>query len=52
MSAFDNRVKDDLEMEIRIFLEENTITDLLEIVKYCIEDKEADMLSKLKGENK
>lgn len=50
MSAFDNRSKDDLEMDIRNFLEENTITDLLEVVKWCVESKENDMLSELKGE--
>lgn len=52
MSVFDNHSKDDLEMEIRNFLEENTITDLLEVVKWCVESKENDMLSELKGENK
>lgn len=50
MSIFDNRSKDDLEMEIRHFLEENTISDLLDVVKWCIESKEEDMLSELKGE--
>lgn len=44
MSIFDNRSKDDLEIEIRNFLEENTITDLLDVVKWCIESKEEDML--------
>ena len=44
MSAFDNRSKDDLEMEIRNFLEENTIEDLLEVVNWCIKNKEEDML--------
>ena len=42
MSAFDNRSKDDLEMEIRNFLEENTIGDLLAVVKWCIESKVED----------
>lgn len=51
MSVFGNSSKDDLEMWIRIFLEENTITDLLDVVKWCVESKEDDMLSKLKGEN-
>lgn len=51
MSVFDNRSKDDLEMEIRNFLEENTITDLLEVVNWCIKSKEEYMLSELKGEN-
>ena len=50
MSVFDNRSKDDLEMEIRNFLEENTIEDLLDVVKCCIESKVEDMLSELKGE--
>lgn len=50
MSAFDNRSKDDLEMEIRNFLEENTIEDLLEVVNWCIKSKVEDMLSELKGE--
>ena len=44
MSIFDNRSKDDLEMEIRHFLEENTIADLLDVVKWCIKSKEEDML--------
>ena len=52
MSIFDNRAKDDLEVEIRNFLEENTISDLLAVVKWCIESKVEDMLSELKGENK
>ena len=42
MSAFDNRSKDDLEVEIRNFLEENTIGDLLAVVKWCIESKVED----------
>lgn len=50
MSAFDNRSKDDLEMEIRNFLEENTIEDLLEVVNWCIKNKVEDMLAELKGE--
>ena len=52
MSVFDNRSKDDLEIEIRNFLEENTIADLLDVVKWCIESKEEDMLFELKGEDK
>ena len=50
MSVFGDYAKDDLEAAIRNFLEENTITDLLEVVKWCVESKENDMLSKLKGE--
>lgn len=50
MSVFGNRAKDDLEWEMRNFLEENTITDLLEVVKWCVENKEYEMLSKIKGE--
>ena len=48
MSIFDDRSKDDLEMEIRNFLEENTIEDLLEVVNWCIKSKVEDMLSELK----
>ena len=44
MSIFDNRSKDDLEIEIRNFLEENTIEDLLEVVNWCIKSKIEDML--------
>lgn len=51
MSVFGDSAKDDLEIEIRIFLEENTITDLLDVVKWCVESKEYDMLSELKGES-
>lgn len=40
MSVFDNAEKDNLEYEIRNFLEERTITELLEVVKYCVEEKE------------
>ena len=40
MSIFDNASKDDLEYEISTFLESHTITELLEVVKYCIESKE------------
>ena len=50
MSAFDNRSKDDLEIEIRKFLEENTIEDLFEVVNWCVKSKVDDMLSELKGE--
>ena len=40
MSAFDNKEWDDLEREIRMFLMNHSIGNLMEIVKYCIEDKE------------
>lgn len=40
MSAFDNREWDNLEREIRLFLADHSIGNLMEIVKYCIEDKE------------
>lgn len=40
MSVFDNASKDDLEYEIRTFLEEHTITELLEVVRYCVSEKE------------
>ena len=42
MSAFDNKEKDDLEMEIRRFLENHTIEELMEVVNYCIKDREDD----------
>ena len=51
MSVFDNRSKDDLEIEIRNFLEENTIEDLFEVDNWCVKSKVDDMLSELKGEN-
>ena len=40
MRVFDNASKDDLEYEIRTFLEEHTITELLEVVRYCVSEKE------------
>lgn len=40
MSAFGNREKDNLEYEIRIFLETHKISELLDVVRYCVEDKE------------
>lgn len=52
MSAFDNEEKDNLEYEIRTFLETHTINDLLIIVNYCIDSKEngyIDKIDKLKG---
>ena len=48
MSIFDNRSKDDLEIEIRNFLEENTIEDLLEVVNWCIKSVVECELSELK----
>lgn len=47
MSVFDNSAKDDLEYEVRTFLEEHTIIELLEVVKYCIETKEDDYIEKI-----
>jgi len=40
MSAFDNRSKDNLEYEIRTFLEDHSISELLEVVLWCIKEKE------------
>ena len=40
MSVFGNEEKDDLEYEVRTFLENHTITDLLEVVFYCIRSYE------------
>lgn len=31
---------DDLEYEMRTFLENHTITELLEVVQYCVSEKE------------
>ena len=42
MSVFDDASKDDLEFEIRTFLEEHTITELMQVVTYCIRSKEGD----------
>ena len=51
MSVFDNPRKDDLEYEIRTFLEEHTITELLGIVCYCISEKEEGLVNALKGDS-
>lgn len=58
MSVFDYGPKDDLEYEIRDFLEKHTIDDLLEVVNYCVRAKEIeyeDLINSLKeakdGEN-
>lgn len=40
MSAFGNCEKDNLEYEIRIFLETHKISELLDVVRYCVENKE------------
>lgn len=40
MSAFDDVGKDNLEFEIRLFLNEHTIAELMQVVTYCIEEKE------------
>jgi len=40
MSAFGDYEKDNLEYEIRFFLENHKISELLDVVRYCIEDKE------------
>ena len=54
MSVFDNASKDDLEYEIRTFLENHTIADLLYVVHYCVTEKEEkltdDLINALKGE--
>ena len=42
MSAFGNDSKDNLVFEINCFLEDHSITELLEVVQYCIEYKEDD----------
>lgn len=44
MSAFDNSEKDELEMNIRIFLENHTIDELKEIIAYCIDEAEGELL--------
>ena len=53
MSVYDNAAKDNLEYEIRTFLEDHTITELLEIVQYCVSEKEEkltdDLINALKG---
>ena len=46
MSVFDNPDKDNLEMEIRLFLEEHTITELFEVIQWCVESKEDDYINK------
>lgn len=45
MSVFDNYAKDNLEEEIRDFLKDNTITELLDVIKWCVEVKEDDYIS-------
>lgn len=40
MSAFDNRDKDNLLSEIEEFLENHTLSELLEIIHYVVEWKE------------
>ena len=51
MSVFDNTEKDNLEFEIRTFLENHTIADLMEVVAWCIDGKEIDYIDKCtKGE--
>ena len=50
MSVFGNPDKDNLEMEIRLFLEEHTITELIDVVQWCVESKEDDYISKIKGD--
>jgi hypothetical protein len=40
MSVYDNAAKDNLEYEIRTFLENHTIAELLAIVFYCVDEKE------------
>ena len=52
MSVFDNNDLDDLEYEIRTFLETHTISELLHVVKYCVEGKEDDYISDMKGDAK
>lgn len=52
MSVFGNHDKDELEEAIRIFLEDHTISELMNIVSFCIDEKEQYLISKLKGENK
>lgn len=40
MSVFDDVGMDNLEIEIRLFLNEHTVSELMEVVTYCIEAKE------------
>ena len=40
MSAFDDREKDYLHFAISAFLENHKISELIEMVNYCIIDKE------------
>lgn len=42
MSAFGNSEKDNLESEIRDFLENHSISELLDVVRYCVEEKESE----------
>lgn len=42
MSAFGDYEKDNLEYEIRIFLENHKISELLDVVRYCVENKESE----------
>ena len=53
MSVFDNAEKDNLEYEIRTFLENHTIADLLYVVHYCVTEKEEkltdDLINALRG---
>ena len=41
MSAFGNDEKDEVYKIVRIFLENHTISELLEIIQYCVEEKES-----------
>jgi uncharacterized protein YllA (UPF0747 family) len=40
-----NIIKDDLENEMKSFLEEHTVYELLEIVQCCVRQKEEDYLN-------
>ena len=44
MSAFGDDDKDNLEFWIRTFLKDHTIADLLDVVRYCVEDKESEYI--------
>ena len=48
-SIFGSADKDNLEYEIMTFLEENTMAELLDVVKWCVEIKEDEYRSE-KGE--
>ena len=39
MSVFDDNDMDSLEIEIRNFLENHPVKDLMRVLLYCIEDK-------------